>query len=233
MFPECSMEHCLYCIFSFGWNTIFRVSLSNAGTIPSQKQSPHSGSESGARWNISRNNQTERISIWSQTARTHAMRSAWFVVIPRDSIVLSRLRIEKAKNICAIMSVTNQSVRAQSSTCSGILLEYGLYPWIINPIQNAMRVTPPMSHPYENIERKVDREKKPIFGLRGSSFMTSGSFGSIPRAIAGSESVIRLIQRSWVASRGVSHHIESAMTIVTTSQRFPVRRKIIDFLILL
>ena len=91
----------------------------------------------------------------------------------------------------------------------------------------------PMSIPPNTTWIPAPWEKKLSFAFRGFSFITSESSPSIPKAIAGKESVRRLIHRSCVAISGTGHPSESVTNMTRTSPRLQVNRNMTDFLILL
>src|SRR5690554_5818032 len=75
--------------------------------------------------------------------------------------------------------------------------------------------------------------KKLSFGSLGFFFITSLSPGSTPKAIAGNESVIKLIHNIWVGNRGTGQKNNTDRKIAITSPRLQDNKNITDFLILL
>ncbi len=74
--------------------------------------------------------------------------------------------------------------------------------------------------------------KIPAFGSLGWRCMIVGSAFSIPRAIAGNESLTRLIKSSCKAVNGLSQPITKAKTIAMIAPKFPANKYEIAFLML-
>ena len=88
----------------------------------------------------------------------------------------------------------------------------------------------PINNPLRS-KFKVSPLNKLSFGLRGLYFITSGSPGSIPKAKAGSVSVIKLTHNIWIGLSGEAHPKSIARNNAIISPILQEIRNIIVFLI--
>ena len=99
-------------------------------------------------------------------------------------------------------------------------------------VKNAVRLIPAISAPYKNVLLIPPSENRLSSGLRGGRAISLfPSFLSTPSASAGSESVIRFIQRIWLDLNGDGSPRMTAVNIVKISPRLEESRKITDFFI--
>ena len=100
------------------------------------------------------------------------------------------------------------------------------------PKLNANSVNIPIITPSENISPHNPSENSPFFASFGNLFIISFSGFSSPKAIAGSESVTKLIHNNCIASNGDFIPRINPTNIVTISPMFVAIKKCIAFRIL-
>ena len=99
------------------------------------------------------------------------------------------------------------------------------------PDKEAVRLIPAMSIPKNSVRDRPPRANRlSCASLGGRSISSFPSFRSTPRARAGRESVIRLIQRIWLDFSGDGRPISTAANMVRISPRLEDSRKTTDFL---
>ena len=113
---------------------------------------------------------------------------------------------------------------------NAIVLAMASPPWEY-PISHAHMVAAPIRKPWNKIFPANGKERIPSFGSLGGWFKRSRSAGSIPMAMAGRESVSRLINSRCTGAKGNG----SALIDVYSTQRipaiFPDNKNWMEFLI--
>ena len=82
----------------------------------------------------------------------------------------------------------------------------------------------PIKEPRNITVLKVFPEKIDSSGSLGDSFMTLGSLGSNPKAIAGRESLAKLIKSNCNAVKGLTQLSNKATKIAITAPKLPENR---------